>query len=537
MEKLASDEVDKGALGRAVFLLLVAMVVHERFCAALATEVALDIDPINLVFGMQEFNVAVHAPHPPGYLLYVLILRAVHAVVGGDPLATVQLVARLFSTATIALVFVAVRWMQPARPMLATFAAWLTALHPTLLFHGADGQTHTSEAFAAALLLLALVAYHRRPTTALAATLGALLALGSAFRPSFVVVGVGPIIWLTWRRWPHLFVAGGVSVLGALAWMLPTFHLSGGYAVWKAAQDALVGGSFVRTFSLFGSESVYATTNLRWVFSWIALLLVPLAPLLFVRKAVRSEQGELRRRILVWLTWALVPGGLFYALYFCSAPGYFLGVLPLLVVFAVLGLPEGGRATLWAGSAMIALHLVVFALPVPQAPYKIKVPSLPMLILQETVNREFIAQGVDVVPGEERILVFSDFAGFAVHRQLPLLRDNADVMWVHSHEQAMFQHTSVSFATARGWTPVPGPVVLGDGPATVYDTGRAYHWVVVDMFTTASGRAAVAAQSACPIAAAGFVHLEAARCFPEGALVVDGHGLRFAVLERRGAKP
>ncbi|MFA9412352.1 MAG: hypothetical protein ACERK0_13875, partial [Deltaproteobacteria bacterium] len=48
-------------------VLLVACFAHFWICRALTSEIALDVDPINLVYGMREFNLAHHAPHPPGY--------------------------------------------------------------------------------------------------------------------------------------------------------------------------------------------------------------------------------------------------------------------------------------------------------------------------------------------------------------------------------------------------------------------------------------------------------------------------------------
>ncbi len=189
-------------------------------CVTLTSEVALDVDPINLLYGMREFNIAHYAPHPPGYLVYVWMLRGLHAIVGGDLLSTIQLMARLLSTATIPLVYLAVRIFRPQDPFAAAFAAVLAAFHPFLIFHGVDAQTHTSEAFAAALLLVVLASYRRSPSVAWAAAAGAVLALGSAFRPSFVVAGVGPIIWaIGFRRFRHLSVAGAVSIVGALAWL------------------------------------------------------------------------------------------------------------------------------------------------------------------------------------------------------------------------------------------------------------------------------------------------------------------------------
>ncbi|MGB5701930.1 MAG: hypothetical protein WBM48_03860, partial [Polyangiales bacterium] len=60
-------------------IMLVACVAHYWICLTLTSEIALDVDPINLLYGMREFNIAHYAPHPPGYLVYVWMLRGLHA--------------------------------------------------------------------------------------------------------------------------------------------------------------------------------------------------------------------------------------------------------------------------------------------------------------------------------------------------------------------------------------------------------------------------------------------------------------------------
>ena len=68
-----------------LLVLLAACVGHYWITLTLTSGVALDVDPINLLYGMREFNIEHHAPHPPGYLAYVWLLRGLHALIGGDP--------------------------------------------------------------------------------------------------------------------------------------------------------------------------------------------------------------------------------------------------------------------------------------------------------------------------------------------------------------------------------------------------------------------------------------------------------------------
>jgi hypothetical protein len=120
----------------------------------------------------------------------------------------------------------------------------------------------------------------------------------------------------------------------------------------------------------------------------------------------------------------------------------------------------------------------------------------------------------------------TDHAGFAVHHQLPLLRPGADVMWLHGRSR-MFPQPTISYSTALGWTAIPGPLMLVPGPARTHVTATRYDWVVVDVFMSAQGRAALRAQTLCPIAGEGFVAMPAAKCFPTGTIVLQGNGLHF----------
>ena len=61
-------------------------------------------DAVQFALALREFDVAKHQPHPPGYLLYVLLGRLLNAWLGDPTFAYVGL-AMLFSAATTFVVF------------------------------------------------------------------------------------------------------------------------------------------------------------------------------------------------------------------------------------------------------------------------------------------------------------------------------------------------------------------------------------------------------------------------------------------------
>jgi len=520
-------------------IMLAACVAHYWICLTLTSEIALDVDPINLLYGMREFNIAHHAPHPPGYLVYVWMLRGLHAVVGGDPLATIQLLARLLSTATIPIVYLAVRIFRPGDAFARAFAAILTAFHPFLIFHGVDGQTHTSEAFAAALLLVVLAAYRRKPSVGLAATAGAVLALGSAFRPSFVVAGIGPIVWaIGFRHFFHLCVAGVVSAVGAVAWMLPTFSASGGYARWRTAHDWLVGQTFFRVSSPFSDEAIleFALFNMASTAFWLLLALAPAIVAMLARRGSRNPPDDAYRDARMIAFWSAFPSVVFYLGMFCSEPGYLLGFVPPVIAATALAatpdLPEKTRRLTLALASVT--QLVILMLPSAQG-YAAKSPSIPELVHREVLYRTVLGRIAQQLPGDARILYVSDYPDLVLSRQLPLLHPSLHSMIIHSEYWPGFEDTCISYATQDDWIPIPGEYLLETGPPTIRAMPFTYDYVVIDPVSSPDLRDELRKHTTCDVGTVDddpdVLILPTTTCFPGGTIEVHGQGARFHLPE------
>lgn len=533
------QEEELSAEHASLLILLAACAGHYWVCVALTSEIALDVDPINLLYGMREFKIAHHAPHPPGYLVYVWLLRGLHAVVGGDSFAIVQLLARLMSAATIPLVYLAVRLMRPADAFAAAFAAILAAFHPFLIFHGVDAQTHTSEAFAAALLLVTVVTYRREPSARWAATMGAVLALGSAFRPSFIVAGIGPIIWAVgFRRFFHLSVAGVVSIAGALAWVLPTFAASGGRAKWRAAHEALVEQTFMRTSSPFSDEAIteFVRFSIMSTAFWLLLALAPAMVAAVARRGRRNPPDAAYREARAIAFWSAAPSVVFYLSLFCSEPGYLLGFIPMVIVMTALaGAPELPHSTRRVTFTLAALtQLAILAMP-GAIHYVGKAPSIPELVHREVLYRTVLERMVEQLPKGARILYVTDYPDIVLGRQLPVLHPSLHSMIIHSEYWPGFDDTCISYATQDDWIPIPGPILLQTGPPTIRDMPFTYDYVVIDPVSSPDLRDELRKYTTCDVGGveddADVVVLPTTTCFPEGLIEVHGQGVRFLLPE------
>lgn len=520
-------------------VLVAACLAHYWICSLLSSDVALDVDPINLVYGMHAFNLAHHAPHPPGYLVYIGLLRGLHAIVGGEPFHTVQLAARLLSTATIPLLYAAVRVLRPRSPLAWGYAAALAAFHPFLVFHAVDAQTHTSEAFAAALLLWAVLRYRQRPTAVAAAVLGVLLAFGSSLRPSFVVAGLGPILWaIGWRRPMHLVAAGATSMLGAAAWIAPTLVASGGYSQWKAANDALVGQLFVRVNSPLSADSLdgFVLYNATNTVLWVVLLVAPAALVMLARIGAGQTRDPAYDQARAIALWALLPSVVFYLTFFCSEPGYLLGAMPPVVALtavAASGVRSWARRRICLGLGAIT-EIVILMLPAAPIGTPIgKIPSIPDLLGREAIYAAAIDRIDAQVPAGAKALYVTDFVDITLSRQLPMQRPGLHSMIIHSEYWPIFEHTTMGVATEDDWIPIPGPALLQPGPRTIRDLPFTYDFIVVGLIASPDLRDELRTQTSCDVSevdgSAGLRVLPARQCFPRGVIEVHGQGVRFEV--------
>lgn len=526
-----SSTSDRVALGLALVLHAMAWWIGVR-------PVALDPDAMNLAYGMARFDITHFNPHAPGYLIYIWTLRAVHAVTGGgtalaERFATVQLVALLFALAAITVVYAAARRMKlPAGG--AGWAALVMSLHPILVFHAIDGQTHTSEAFASALLVLGAIRYMEAPGWRPALLLGLLLAFGSAFRPSFVIFGVPVICWtIGFRRFADLAIAGLTSIAGAVAWIVPTVVASGGWETWRAATRGLVHHGFVLTSSPFSDSAVRALVRSNqlslglWTFEVLLPLLVALAAASGLHGKT-TPSPELASRVR-WLRGALLIGGglavLYYAATFVSEPGYLAALIPPVVLYvgALTGGARGARPALFAVVATVAC----WALPL--LPNVLKVPSVAEWQRRTELPTAYAEHIASSLPDEGRYLALVGHPDITVGRQLPMLDARVDTLLIHDGRRPWIAHTSLTYVTEDDSVPIPeafGP----PGAGSSLSTPQPYAGVYFDGSLPPHFQAQLAERSTCLLVRAAEVTdavLVPAACVPNGALSFDGLELRF----------
>jgi hypothetical protein len=302
-------------------------------------------DAVQFALALREFDVAKHQPHPPGYLLYVLLGRGLNSWFGDPTFAYVGL-AMLFSSATTFVVY----WLGKRLydRATATAAAALLAVSPLFWFYGSVGLTYAAEAFGASLV--AWYAYGALQGSPRALYLGALtLGLMGGMRQSVLLL-LFPLCAgcavLGVRALPRLLTAAAVLVGAVLSWFLPMVWLTGGVGAYTRASAQLYGSVLLSTSVLEGSLEI-TFAQVRYLVESVIVGLGPLAlaALALPFYARRHGWGRHEWFLLAWIA----PPAAFYTLVHFGQAGYVLTFLPALVLLLSRALVD----TVAAGSARL----------------------------------------------------------------------------------------------------------------------------------------------------------------------------------------
>jgi len=180
-----------------------------------------------------RYDVAAHAPQPPGNPAYIGAAKVVNRLVG-DPLMALQLVGILAALLAVASVWKLSRHLG-ATPLVAGAATLVLAATPSFAFMANVGSSDVTGAAMGVATVLALMAAVERPELLPMAAVVAGLAIG--VRPQIVVVFLPVLAWamtraLRARRWGRVALAAGIGLVAAAACWVPAIVVTGPRRWW-----------------------------------------------------------------------------------------------------------------------------------------------------------------------------------------------------------------------------------------------------------------------------------------------------------------
>ena len=318
-------------------------------------------DAIQFALALREYDVAKHQPHPPGYILYVGLGRAVAVVLRNRDDAFVWIAIAASAVTILALYRLA--WVLYGRATAVVATGGLLA-SPLFWFEGLVGLPYAVEG-ALATIVTALVWPMLIGSQAAARWSAVALGLAGGVRQSLLLLLFPLWLGAAWRglgRARPVVVSLAALGLTALAWLGPMLWLAGGPARYVAASRELY-ESTVRATTLADSRAGWLG-NVRGL---LQATLMGLGLFLPVSIGVLIEAWRRRRqwgpRAWLFAAWLGPPLTVYTAVHF-GQYGYLLTVLPALYLLVARHLVEAAGRQRWrlgiGVTIVLLLHAAIF---------------------------------------------------------------------------------------------------------------------------------------------------------------------------------
>jgi len=393
-------------------------------------------DSVNFALALDQYDVRLHQPHPPGtFVLYILLGRLFYTFIPDANAALTWLSVALSGLGAAALYLLAEIWFDRRTALIAGLLA-LTS--PLVWFHGEVALSYMLEFFWVPVVIYACYRMQGRSLTALLVS-ALLIGVSGGVRPNTPVF-LFPL-WLLAVlaqrfSWKQVGLAFGIMGVGVLVWATPMVMWSGGplayleQAIWWQSQHTEEAGSLLgmlEYMARFGVFLFYALGLGLFALAWAGLrLLSPAWQALRRVLAPLAQPGTLRQRasaflaqpwdwrFLVIIAW-LLPGTAYLTIVHLRQSGHMFTIIPgylLLTALAIGSLAGRGR---WANGLALAIAgaNVVFFLAAPdflfgQPRMLLNTPSWNSIRnYDQYVTTRFDALRANFAPGETAVLASS----------------------------------------------------------------------------------------------------------------------------------
>jgi len=262
------------------------------------------MDSAQFALAMDEFDVTLHQPQPPGYFLYVMAARLLNLFIHdhNTSLITISILCSGMAAASV---------FYFSERLFGRDAAWYASLafiaSPSLWFHSEVALSYMPEALMS--VLVAISCHRALSENGKGLNLaGVLLALSGGIRQSSFVFLLPLFIYTALRSGVRKSLSAfGLTALTLALWGVPMLYATGGLEKYLAYMNAHWSDSNWRGITLYWTI-FNAKHMLYFVSSGLGLVAVPLLawPILFRRKAMEVfPRNEERYMFALWILPAL----------------------------------------------------------------------------------------------------------------------------------------------------------------------------------------------------------------------------------------
>lgn len=275
-------------------------------------------DSVNFALGILDFDVIQHRPHPPGYILYIILARVLNSWIkdSNASLVFLSMVSGLFTV-----LFTYLFAYQRFNGRDALVSALLVVTNPLIWFYDELALTYSLEVFFS--IAISYACFRTINGSIRWAYIGAvLLGLAGGFRQTTMLIMLPLALYSArWISWKHRFTSALILTLICLAWGVPMLIQTGGLGAYLSATSYLS--------SIIEPSPITEILHAIFYGGHIPLLLV----LAYWLGLFKFPSGMIKS----WERWFfvlwIVPGTLVFILKHIGQSGYVLFTLPALFIY------------------------------------------------------------------------------------------------------------------------------------------------------------------------------------------------------------
>jgi hypothetical protein len=291
-------------------------------------------DSVNFAFSITEFSIAKEQPHPPGYILYVYLIRLLNTFIN-NPNSSMVVVSIVSSGLAVACLYLLALRLFGRKVAFISGIFLITS--PLYWFYGEIALPHALDA--ALAILCAYLLFEAQKNVRYGYWAIVVLAVTGGFRPQTLVF-LMPLAAFSLARWKGrniifwLLLGFGVC----LAWFMPMINLNGGLQQYLTVFNQFSARFQTSTSVLSGAGWGGLTRNgiKLAIYTLYSLGFSAFGVIGFLTNPASRTRSEINKYVFL-IVWIL-PAFLYYFLVHMGQQGLVFIFLPALLMILAAGL-------------------------------------------------------------------------------------------------------------------------------------------------------------------------------------------------------
>jgi len=305
-------------------------------------------DSVQFALSLKDFDILHHQPHPPGYIIYVYLSKAVNYFVN-DPNIALITVGVLFSL--LGLVLIVNLATQIFNRQVGYLAGILFLVNPAIWFHGLVAEVYIVEAVWVLLVLLLAYKYQSKRSQNNLIWLGVALGLLGGIRQVAEILLLPLVIYLVFfnkKYKPKELKIFLWSWIGSnLIWFVPIIYFTG-FSSYFYALSTITQATVWNLYTTKGVNLLIDNFSLLWQILKISLSIqIPILIMALLPYIAGESRNKYKvKKPKVWFfALAIIPGVILLPLMIVRNPGYVLYLIPIFIILSAAAIKFLGQVT------------------------------------------------------------------------------------------------------------------------------------------------------------------------------------------------